>query len=426
MRLLTSPNFYFRRAWLSCFSGILAGLAAAVFLITLEWATEARERNPYLIWFLPLAGLFIGLMYVRFAGDASRGHNLVIDEIHNPKKIVPARMAPFVLVGTILTHLFGGSAGREGTAVQMGASLSDQLGRFFKIDQPERKVLLAAGAGAGFGAAIGTPFAGVIFGMEAISIGPLNLFALYECSISSFIAYWIVHWIGAPHSHFQSFTGESFSFTNVLIAALAGVLFGMAARLFVAVTHFVESILVRLIPRAEFRPFVGGILLIVLYNLEGSFRYVGLGISVIQQSINGIVGFNDPTFKTLFTALTIGSGFKGGEFVPLVFIGATLGSALSFPLPSALAVLSRVGFSAVFAGASNTPIACSIMAIELFGASIAPYAIVGCFMSYFVSGSTGIYKAQRLVLPKHRRPVEALQASVERCKNILRKGKRPD
>lgn len=426
MRLPNSLNFYFRRAWLSCLSGILAGLAAAVFLITLAWATDTRERNPYLIWFLPLAGLFIGLMYVRFAGDASRGHNLVIDEIHDPKKIVPARMAPFVLLGTILTHLFGGSAGREGTAVQMGASLSDQLGRFFKIDPLERKVLLAAGAGAGFGAAIGTPFAGVIFGMEAISIGPLNLFALFECSISSFVAYSVVHLVGAPHSHFPAFPGEYFSLTNMLLVVFAGVLFGLAARLFVAFTHLVESSLARFVPRAEFRPFVGGILLIALYNLEGSFRYVGLGISVIQQSLDGIVGFNDPTFKTFFTALTIGSGFKGGEFVPLVFIGATLGSALSILVPTSLAVVSRVGFAAVFAGASNTPIACSIMAVELFGVSIAPYAVVGCFVSYLVSGNSGIYKSQRLFLPKHRRPVEAFRASVERCRLILRKGKRPD
>lgn len=203
---------YLKWAFLSGVSGLLAGIAAAIFLISLEWATNTRDRNAIIIWALPIAGFLMGWIYHRWGKDAGRGHNLILDEIHDPKNIVPIRMAPLVLSGTLLTHLFGGSAGREGTAVQMGASLSDQLSRFFKIEIDERKILLAAGAGAGFGAAIGTPWAGVIFGMEVINVGRLRLFAWFECLVASFVGYYTVVLLRAPHSHFPEYVSDGFSF----------------------------------------------------------------------------------------------------------------------------------------------------------------------------------------------------------------------
>jgi H+/Cl- antiporter ClcA len=389
-------GFYFRRVALSCLSGLFAGIASSIFLIGLDWATRTRDQNPSLIWFLPLAGLIIGVLYHRWGGVTGRGHNLIIDEIHDPKKLVPARMAPLVLLGTLLTHLFGGSAGREGTAVQMGASLSDQLGRMFSITPDERRALLQAGAGAGFGAAIGTPWAGIIFGMEVISIGRLSLSALLECTVASLTAYQTALVLRAPHSHFQMFTGRSIDFSAIFWSLVAGLLFGLMARVFVAVTHLVEKTFSAFVKRPPLYPIIGGIVLVLLFYIEHSYRFVGLGIPVIQESLSSAASFLDPVLKTAFTALTIGSGFKGGEFVPLVFIGTTLGSALSMILPASIEILSRVGFAAVFAGASNTPIACSIMAIEIFGPAIAPYAVVGCFASYFASGRSGIYKSQRI------------------------------
>ncbi len=387
--------YFFRRVVLSCLSGLLAGMGSSIFLISLDWATRTRDQNPSLIWFLPIAGLLIGVLYHRWAGESGRGHNLIIDEIHDPKKIIPARMAPLVLFGTLLTHLFGGSAGREGTAVQMGASLSDQLGRLFAISASERKLLLQAGAGAGFGAAIGTPWAGVIFGMEVISIGRIRLTAILECTIASLTAYQTAILLHAPHSHFQMYTGVHWDFSAILWSLVAGIIFGLAARFFVMLTHSIENAFSTFVKRPPLYPFIGGIILVLLFYIEHSYRFVGLGIPVIQESLSSAASFFDPVLKTAFTALTVGSGFKGGEFVPLVFIGTTLGSALSMILPASIEILSRVGFAAVFAGASNTPIACSIMAIEIFGAGITPYAVVACFASYFFSGHTGIYKSQR-------------------------------
>lgn len=386
---------YLKWAFFSSISGILSGVAASVFLILLGGVTTFHDTHPMLIWFLPAAGFLIGLLYHYYGKDIAGGNNLILEEIHNPKKVTPVRMAPFILVGTIVTHLFGGSAGREGTAVQMGASLSDQLSKFFKIKPSERKILLACGAGAGFGAAIGTPWAGVIFGMEVINVGRFKLFALFECFIASFVAYHTTRILQVPHTRYPALETPLFTLKTMFFVLLAGCIFGLAAQAFARTTHFIERVLGRCIAYAPFKPMLAGFVLIVFYYLEGSYRYVGLGIPYIQDAFASHASFKEPVLKAVFTAITVGSGFKGGEFIPLVFIGATLGSALSVIFPVSFQLLASVGLAAVFAGAANTPIACSIMAVELFGLGIAPYAIAACWMSYYFSGRHGIYKSQK-------------------------------
>lgn len=385
---------YGRWSLLALLTGVLAGLATAIFLISLDWATSTRELYPLIIWILPLAGLSLGWIYHQYGQDIKAGNNLILDEIHDPKKVIPLKMTPFILIGTVATHLFGGSAGREGTAVQMGASLADQLNRFFKIETIERKILLVAGAGAGFGAAIGTPLAGIVFGMEVIHVGKLKSFAWLECTIASFVAYYTSVYLGAPHSVYPKIEIPALDLKILFYILIAGIIFGLASRSFAFITHEIEGLSVKLISYPPLRPFIGGVLLVALFYLEGSYHYVGLGIQYIQQALQQPATLHEPIFKTFFSALTIGTGFKGGEFIPLVFIGTTLGSYLSIFLPVSFQLLGATGFAALFAGASNTPIACSLMAMEIFGYEIAPYAIAACFMSYLFSGNQGIYKSQ--------------------------------
>ncbi len=393
---------YLRWSLLSALSGLLAGVAAAIFLILLEWATQTRDAHTVIIWFLPLAGFLMGWVYHRHGHGVDAGSNLILDEIHDPRKIIPFRMAPFVLVGTVLTHLFGGSAGREGTAVQMGASLSDQLTRILKIEPEERKILLVAGAGAGFGAAIGAPWAGAIFGMEVLAIGKLRLFAWFQCLVASFVGFHVAHLVGAHHTEYPAVIALSFDVKTVAVVAFSGILFGLCVIAFVRVTHFIEHLLKKYVSYAPLKPFVGGVLVVLFFRLLGTDRYAGLGIPVILEALRVPSDFASPALKAFATALTLGSGFKGGEFIPLVFIGATLGSALSVVFHVSCQLLASVGFAAIFAGAANTPLACSIMAVELFGFPIAPYAFVACFMSYYSSGHQGIYRAQRVDAHKHR------------------------
>lgn len=394
---------YVRWSFLSALSGILSGIAAAAFLILLDWATRTRESHLEIIAALPLAGFAIGWLYHRYGRGVDAGSNLILDEIHDPRKVVPVRMAPFILFGTVLTHLFGGSAGREGTAVQMGASLSDQLTHFFRIEPEERKILLVAGAGAGFGAAIGAPWAGMIFGMEVISVGPLRLFAWFECFVASFVGYYTAILVGARHSVFPIFDLPGFDPKSALFVALSGIAFGLSVAVFVRMTHMIEHVLKRYVRYAPLKPFLGGVLIVLLYRIEGTYRYAGLGISQIQGALQAPSQFSVPALKAFFTALTLGSGFKGGEFVPLVFVGTTLGSALSLVLPVSVQLLATVGFAAVFAGAANTPIACSLMAVEIFGLRIAPYAVIACFVSYYAAGHPGIYRSQKVHAHKHER-----------------------
>lgn len=398
-------SFRSRATWvfLSILSGCLSGAAATVFLYALDWATTARERQEWIVWLLPAAGLAIGLLFHYLGREVESGSNLILDEIHDPQKVVPARMAPLILLSTVITHLFGGSAGREGTAVQMGASLSDQLTHIFPVGKEERRILLSAGTGAGFGAAIGAPWAGMIFGMEVIHGGSLRFFAWLECFIASFAGFLITVLFRAPHSIYPLVEIPALDFRSLAYIAAAGIAFGLVARSFIWATHLVERVTASTISPPLLRPAVGGMLVAVFYFLAGTHQYEGLGISSIRSALLTPAGFAAPAMKAMATALTLGTGLKGGEFIPLVFIGTTAGSALAVVIPLSFALLGAVGFAAVFAGAANTPLACSIMAAELFGARILPFALTGCLASYLVSGNKGIYRSQKSVLPKHHR-----------------------
>lgn len=403
---------------LSLISGLLAGLAATLFLRLLNSVTQIRLLNPNIIYGLPIAGFLIGWVYHRFGKTVAAGNNLILDEIHRPRQTLPLRMAPLILLGTLTTHLFGGSAGREGTAVQLGASLSDQLGYFFSLSRRERRLLLVAGASAGFGAAAGAPLAGAIFGMEMIYVGRLRLFAIFECLIASYFGYAVSLILRAPHTDYPKYAIPAFDIKTLFFIICAGAIFGICAKIFCSLTKAFAKLQAILISYPPFQTALAGIILVIFFKLEASSRYSGLGIPVIIESLEGTVSLRDPILKTFFTALTIGSGFKGGEFIPLVFIGSSLGSALSIVFPISAQLLARLGFAAVFAGASNTPIACSLMAIEIFGLPITPYAFTACIASYLCSGHYGIYKSQKNLINKHKK-LQHLAAQLPRFSRYL-------
>jgi H+/Cl- antiporter ClcA len=379
--------------------GLMAGVAATLLLFGLAWVTQLRITHPAFLYALPFVGLAIGLMYHRYGKDVERGTNLIIDEIHSPKQITPARSIPLIFFSTIFTHLAGGSAGREGVVVQTSAALADQLSRWFPITNEERSILLISGAGAGFGAAIGAPIAGVIFGMEFIRIGRIRPIAWFECAVASFTAYAIARFLEAPHSVFPMYSGSAFNLKLLIIVALSSVVFSALTRSFMLLTHSIEKTMQRFCKLSYLKPAIGGFVLLVLYKTFSLETYAGLGLDTIQESFTHSMPFQVPLIKLVLTAITIAVGFKGGEFMPLVFIGASAGSAISglewvSADTATLQALAAVGFAATFGAASNTPIACAIMAIELFGWKIAPYALLGCYLSYLMTGNLSIYRAQ--------------------------------
>lgn len=380
--------------------GFLSGISSTVFLYSLQWVTEHRQNHPEIILFLPLVGFFIGWTYWRFGHKVNRGNQLIFEEIHNPKNVVPFRMAPFVCVGTLLTHWFGGSAGREGTAVQMSASLSDQLSRYFLLSndqdtQNQRRTLLKAGLAAGFGSAVGAPWAGFIFGLEVIRQKRkkilFDFYAWYECVVATWVGYFLTLILQAPHSKYSVVVNVDYNLKILAFVSLAGIIFGIVSWLFSYLCHRYEKLLNYWIKYPPLRPFFGGIFLILLYSVANNIQYAGLGLQSIQQGFLSPSDFLQPMNKIIFTVLTIGSGFKGGEFIPLVFVGTTLGSALGLIFPVAFQLLAVLGFAAVFAGFAKVPLTCVVMAIELFGWQVAPYALLVCYLSYFLSIGLGYY-----------------------------------
>jgi H+/Cl- antiporter ClcA len=381
--------------------GVACGVASAIFLFALDYATRFRDGHESIVYALPVAGLVVGALYDRFGKSIKGGNNLVIDTVHEDSPQIPLRMGPMVLAGTVLTHLFGGSAGREGTAVQMGASLADLIAHRWKAQKETRRRLLAAGIAGGFGSVFGTPIAGAVFGLEVVSVGRMEYDALFPALVAALVGDLVTRALGVVHTAYPA--PAALELTPILLAKWA--VFALAVALtsivFVELTHRLKKALERRVPSVPLRMAAGGLAIVALWKLVGSSDYLGLGVPMILRS------FTDPSLplhafalKLVFTSVTLASGFLGGEVTPLFFVGATLGNALGRALGIPIGLAAGVGLAALFAAAANTPLALSIMAIELLGAGVIPHVAIVSVLAYLVSGHRGIYPAQRLFRKK--------------------------
>lgn len=385
-------------------SGVLAGVASFLFLEALDRVTDRRLESPWLPWVLPVAGLVIGFVYHRWGGRAGGGNALLLEEIHEPTAWVPRRLAPLVFAGTVASHLFGASVGREGTALQMSGSLTDLLSRHLRLDAADRRLLLIAAIAGGFGSVFGVPLAGAVFAMEVQSIGRVRYEALVPALAASIVGDLVVGGLGHHHPLRQQL---ELPVDGILFAkiAVAGLAFGLASTAFSWLTHSVKTLTGRHIGWPPARLAVGGLATIALVSLVGR-DYLGLSLPLIDQTLAGHdPGFDAFALKLVFTAIALGCGFPGGEVTPLFVIGATLGGALAAPLGLDVGVLAAVGFVAVFAGAANTPLACTIMGAELFGSGSVVVMAVGCVVTYVFSSHRGIYATQRIDTAKGPVPI---------------------
>jgi H+/Cl- antiporter ClcA len=374
--------------------GLLSGSASAFLLIALEWAAQYRGHNNWIIWLLPIGGLLIGLGYHYYGKEAVKGNNLLLEEYETPQKTIPLKMAPLVLIGTIITHLFGGSAGREGTAVQMGGAIADQFTGVFKLANSERKTLIILGISAGFASVFGTPLAGALFALEVLYFSKISYKSIVLSFLVAFIAYYTVELWQVQHTHYAITIVPTLTLKLLLWIIPISILFGLAAMLFSRSTQYWGTLFSKTIPYPPLRPFVGGIIFASAMYFIGTTKYLGLGVPIIVESFSNPSEYYDFLLKILFTGFTLGAGFKGGEVTPLFFIGATLGSALSLFVPLPIGLLAGMGFVAVFSGATHTPITCTVMGMELFGMESGLFIGIACFIAYLASGSVGIYHSQ--------------------------------
>jgi H+/Cl- antiporter ClcA len=378
--------------------GVLCGASSALFLWLLDRASGFRTGHELIVFALPLAGLAMGLVYERFGDSIKAGNNLVIDTIHDDGPEIPVRMAPMVLAGTVLTHLFGGSAGREGAAVQMGASLTDWVAHRLRLPRELRQQLLAAGVAGGFGSVFGTPIAGAVFGLEFVVAGRIGYTALVPALLASLVGDMTTRALGIEHTLYPAVPDVALTLPLLGKWLLFAVGIALTTVVFIELTHFIRRQGERRVPRLPVRLFLGGAVLVALWQLAGTSDYLGLGIPTIVRA------FEDPhlpaeafALKLVFTAVTLGAGFLGGEVTPLFFIGAALGNVLARLLGIPLELGAGIGLAAAFAAAANTPLALSIMAAELLGAHAFPHVMIVCVFAYLLTGQRSIYPSQRLL-----------------------------
>ncbi|MCM3443219.1 voltage-gated chloride channel family protein [Metabacillus halosaccharovorans] len=397
--------FFYLIKWtvLAGLVGLLAGSASALFLVSLEWAAETRETYSWFLFLLPFGGMLVSFLYWKYGLNSAKGNNLLIEQAHGAKESIPFRMAPLVLFGTIVTHLFGGSAGREGTAVQMGGAFSELIGKLFKLDEIDRKIIIICGISSGFGSVFGTPLAGTVFGLEVLALGLIRHEAIFPAFIAAFVGDIVTTTVwGVGHHHYEIGTIPSLSALLLLKILFAAILFGLTSTLFSELTHWLKKQYTKLFPNPMLKSFVGGLVIIGLVYIVGTRKYLGLGIPLIDDAFEGEVSPFTFITKLLFTSLTLGAGYQGGEVTPLFAIGSTLGSSLGDILQVSIPFLAALGFIGVFCGATNTPIACFIMGIELFGSEASLYVFLVCIISYLFSGHTGIYTSQQIGVSKSK------------------------
>lgn len=392
---------------------IAIGSMVALFLVLLNWAIQFRFQHIWLLYLLPVAGVFIHFLYKWYGSSSEKGNNLVIDEIHEPGAGVPRRMAPLILITTVITHLFGGSAGREGTAVQIGGSLANLFAGWFKLTDEGKQLLLTAGIAAGFGAVFGTPFTGTIFALEVLTVGRLKYEALIPCLVAGFVGDYTVALWHVAHTpyHIDAIAADyvvygyqlHFSLLLIFKIVLASFAFGLASYGFSRAVHLIKAGFNKWIKISWLIPVYGGLVIILLTFFIGKPDYLSLGVNPEYPGAVTIVsafqqhGADSLSWfwKLIYTAVTLGTGFKGGEVTPLFYIGATLGNALAGILNAPVSLFAGLGFIAVFSGATKTPVACTIMGMELFGPQYVLYFAIACFVAYLCSGKIGIYSAQR-------------------------------
>lgn len=389
--------------WLSCslLTGLAVGVVGTLFSIALSYVTSFRMTHSWILFLLPLAGLIIVFIYHLAGVEKSQGTNLVINAIHSNEE-VPIYVAPLIIISTIITHLFGGSAGREGAALQVGGSIGNFFGKVLKFDGKDTRIMIMCGMSACFSALFGTPLAAAVFSMEVISVGVMYYAALVPCVLSALIAEGVAKYFGIAHELYAVGEIPELSFISGSKIIILGIIFAIVSILFCMGLHKTSELYNKLFSNSYIKIFAAGLIVIALRYIFQTTDYLGAGTSVIEASFLSSCAWYVFILKIVFTAATLGGGFKGGEIVPALFVGATLGSFLApiFGLP--IGLCAACGMVSIFCGATNCPLTSLLMSVEMFGTGSIKYCLIAISISYLLSGYYSLYNSQKIVYSKYK------------------------
>ncbi len=386
---------------LASVTGIAVGAFSSVFSWCMTAVTNLRMNNDWLIFLLPAGGLIIVFLYQAAKMKDDKGTNQIISAIHFSPHI-PVRLAPLIFISTVLTHLFGGSAGREGAALQLGGSIGNGLGNLFRLDDSDKKIMVLCGMSAAFAALFGTPIAAAVFPLEVVSVGIMQYSALLPCIFSSLIASQFAANMGIAPEAFTIVNIPDLNFFPVVKIILVAACCGIASTIFCFTLDFTHKKYAKLFQNPYLRIFTAGMLIIVITLLLGTRDYNGAGIPVIEQAMEGEVVWYAFIIKIVLTALTLGAGFKGGEIIPSLFIGAALGCLLGQLLGLSPSLCAAAGMVSLFCGATNCPLSSMLIGFELFGFQGVYYILIAIAVSYVFSGYRSLYAQQIIVYSKYK------------------------
>ncbi len=379
--------------------GIICGIIGTLFYEFVKAATTLRTDNHYFIYAAPLCGLFIVFIYSKFKMLNDGGTNAIISSIRSSEK-VPLKMTLLIFVSTVITHLCGGSSGREGAALQIGGSMGSTIGNILKMDDNGMRILTMCGMSSVFAALFGTPLTATIFSMEVISVGVLYYVAFIPCIISSVIAFGIAHHFGMTPEFYNIASIPDVNIIIVLKVVLLAALCAGLSILFCVTIHKITHLYKKYIPNPYLRAFVGGCLIVAITLLVGCYDYNGAGMDIIGKAMEGNAKPEAFAIKLIFTAITLGAGFKGGEIVPSFFIGATFGNVIGGLIGLPPSFGAALGLVAVFCGVVNCPISALLLSVEIFGSAGLILFGINCAVSYTLSGYYGLYSSQKIVYSK--------------------------
>ncbi len=379
--------------------GTVGGTVGSIFHMCIDRVTELRGAHSWVLYLLPVGGLIIAALYRICKKYGKIDTDRVLDAVATEEK-VPLVMAPLIFISTVITHFVGGSAGREGAALQLGGSIGYKIGRMFRLDKGDMHVIVISGMSAVFAALFGTPLTAAVFAIEVVSVGALYYTALVPSMLSALAGYWMAQLFGLHPVHFSGIPIPSFSPEMLAKTAALAVLCAVCSILFCYVMKKTHHLADKLLPDSLLRGFAGGAVIVILSLIIGSRDYNGAGMEIIESALGGQARPEAFLVKMIFTAITIAVGFKGGEIVPAFFIGSTFGCVVAPILGIEPAFGAAIGFVALFCGAVNCPLASIMLALEVFGAEGILLFAMAAAVSYMMSGCFGLYSKQKIVYGK--------------------------